>query len=173
VKLIEGMKEVKDLLKKADDLKSKVSKYHAALSFESPTYEDQKKQVAEWLQAHGDVVKRIEKLRLAVARTNLATQVSIEVEPGVTVSKCITAWVLRRKELAKLQATAWEVLTDKNLKEGFTAGSTGDKVEVKITRYYDPKERDLKVAALQAEPGLIDRRLEVVNAVTDLVEEVN
>lgn len=172
MKLIEGMKEVKDLLKKADDLKDKVARYHAAMSFETPVYPDQKRQVAEWLQAHGDVVKRIEKLRLAVARTNLATEVTIEVEPGKQVTKCITAWILRRKELAKLQLTAWDALTDRGLKEGYTNSTSGDRVEVKIVRHYDPAERDAKRAALMAEPSLIDRRLEVINAVTDLIEEV-
>lgn len=38
MKLIEALKKVKDLARKADDLKGKVSAYCAHLSFETPTY---------------------------------------------------------------------------------------------------------------------------------------
>lgn len=175
MKLIEAMKTVKEQLKKVDDLKGKIGRYCAAMDFETPTYgtqADQQNQVASWLQSHGDAVKEIERLRLCIARTNLATLVRIEVSPGLFVEKCITAWVLRRKELAKLQATGWEALTDRNLKEGFTNNTTGDRVQVKIVRYFSQAERDKRLEALLAEPGVIDKRLEVVNATTDLIEEV-
>lgn len=175
MKLIEAMKTIKEQLKKADDLKAKIGRYCAAMDFETPTYGtqlEQQVQVSAWLQSHGDTIKEVERLRLCLARTNLATKVNIEVSPGVFVEKCITAWVLRRKELAKLQATAWEALTDRNLKEGFTNNSTGDRVQVRIIRYFSQAERDKRLETLQAEPGVIDKRLEVVNATTDLLEEV-
>jgi len=81
LKLIEGMKKVQDLSKKADDLKQKIAKYCVDLDFETPTYgtpEQQREQIKEWLQAHHDIIKKIEELRMSIFRTNLLTLVTIE-----------------------------------------------------------------------------------------------
>ena len=42
--------------------------------------------------------------------------------------------------------------------------------EVKLIRYYEPAKRDTAMDILRREPYTIDGALEVVNAVTDLVE---
>ena len=57
MKLIEALKQTKDLKRKAEDLRRKIGQFCAYLSHETPTYADQKKQVAEWLQSL-DLVKR-------------------------------------------------------------------------------------------------------------------
>ena len=48
---------------------------------------------------------------------------------------------------------------------------TGEKIEVKIVRCYDPTTRDTKIELYRSEPVLIDSQLEITNAVTDLIEE--
>lgn len=63
------------------------------------------------------------------------------------------------------------MLTDRGLKEGTTKNSQGETTEVKIVRYFDPVARDKMVAMFKAEPHVIDASLEVINAVTDLIEE--
>lgn len=168
MKLIEAMKLVKELKRKSDDLVQKITVHCAQLNVETPLYPDQKAQVAEWLQAHGDIQKEIEQLRCAVQKTNLATPVSIELG-GKTVNKSIAAWIHRRRELAGEQNKAWGALTDRNLREGLMKNSQEQVVEVKIVRHYEPRERDEMVAMFREEPSVIDRTLEVVNAVTDLV----
>lgn len=170
MKLIEGMKLSKELLVKADDLRKKIAGASAHLSIETPVYQDQKKQIREWLQAHEDVVREIAKLRVRVSRTNLATMVTIQIG-GKSVEKCITEWIARRKELAALDSQAWASLTDRNLKEQNLQTAPGGPVtEIRIIRCFDPLERDTKVALYREEPGLIDRTLEVINATTDLLE---
>jgi len=170
MKLIEGMKLSKELLIKADDLRKKIAANSAHLTIETPLYADQKKQIRDWLQAHEDVVREIAKLRVRVTKTNIATQVSITIGDK-SVSKCITEWISRRKELASLDMAAWSALTDKNLKEqNLKTSNDGPVTEVRIVRCYDPAERDEKVSLYREEPGLIDRTLEVVNATTDLLE---
>lgn len=169
MKLIEAMKQIKELRRKADDLVEKIKKHSAHMNFETPVYEDQKKQVSEWLQSHGDLVKEIERLRLLVQRTNLATSVSIKLN-GASVTKPIAAWIHRRKDLAALQQQAWQSLTDKGLREGIVQDSQNEKREVKIVRCYEPTQRDEKVALFQGEPSLIDQTLEVINATTEVVE---
>ena len=169
MKLIEAMKQIKALGVKAADLQAKVAATCANLDIETPVYADPKGQVAEWIQAHGDILKEIMRLRVGIQRTNLSTQVSIEIG-GVQVTKCIAEWIHRRRDLAKAEMDMWSKLGDRGLKEGFMGQSTGAEPRaVKIVRHFDPKERDAKIDLYRSEPSKIDGTLEVVNAVTDLM----
>lgn len=169
MKIIEGLKLRKELAKKAEDLRSKISGYCADADFETPTYTDQAGQVREWLQAHWDVVKEMSNLSAKIARTNLATIVEIELG-GTRIRKSIQEWIIRRKELSGLELLAWKSLTDRNIKEGSFQKTSGEMHTVKLRRYYDPKVRDSQIAILISEPSKIDGILEVVNATTELVE---
>lgn len=171
MKLIEGMKLIKELLTKAEDLRKKVGQHCADLDFETPLYADQKRQVSEWMQAHSDIMKEILGLRFRIQKTNLITAVPIELG-GKLVTKTIAEWIHRRRELAKFELEAWSKLGDRNLKEGALPPSIpgGEPKPVKIRRYFDPLERDKKIDLYRSEPGIIDRTLEVVNATTDLLD---
>lgn len=169
MKIIEGMKLIKELEQKASDLRQKVQAHCADLDYETPLYADQMSVVRGWLQAHSDVIKEIEKLKLRISKTNLNTIVPVTIKEK-TIEKCIAAWILRRTKLAALDKNVWDVLGDRNLREGTIQQSTGQLKEVKIRRYFDPKERDAKREEYQFEPGIIDRTMEIVNATTDLME---
>ena len=170
MKIIEAMKKQKELMVKAEDLRKKIGTYCADNSHETATYgAEQKTKIKEWLQGHSDVLKEILKLRIAIQRTNLQTDVTIELG-GKQVTKCIAEWIHRRKELAGLELQSWQVLTDRNLKEGAIKSSTGEITQVTIRRYYDPSERDQSVELFRTEPGVIDRTLEVTNAITEVLE---
>lgn len=170
MKLIEAMKKIKDLQIKAEDLKKKVAQFCAIQSVETPLYgKDQAEKIKEWLQGYGDILKEVLKLRIAVQRTNLATNVTIELD-GKQVTKSIAEWIHRRKDLAGLEQSVWSSLTDRGLKEGILQNSQGEKVEVKIVRFYDPAQKDRFVELYRSEPSKIDSTLEVVNAVTELIE---
>lgn len=164
------MKKVKSLLVKADDLRKKIAAHSAHLSIETPLYPQQAKTVEGWLQAHFDVVQEIAALRTSIARTNLNTEVEISIG-GKVIKKSITEWILRRRELSKMDLDAWSALTDRNLREQVIPPTTpgGNPTNVTIVRYYDPKKRDDMVAMFRDEPNLIDARLEVVNATTELL----
>lgn len=171
MKLIQAMKQLKELTTKAEDLREKVKKFCADLTIETPTYPDQRAQIASWIQAHGDIVKRIGELRLAIQRTNLATAVTIELD-GKQVTKPIASWIHRRRDLAALEGAMWGQLSDRNLKEQNLQTAPGGAVtEVRIRRYFDPAERDTKRELYRGEPSIIDGTLEVVNATTDLMED--
>lgn len=165
------MKLIKELQVKAEDLRGKVKQYCADLDFETPMYPDQRKQVSEWIQSHSDVLKEILGLRVNIQRTNLATQVEMEIG-GKLVTKTIAEWIHRRRDLATAELSMWQGLTDKNLKESQILPSTAPGLtqrEIKLRRYYDPSERDNKIELYRSEPGIIDRTLEVVNATTELL----
>jgi len=169
MKIIEAMKQIKDLQRKAEDLRQKVGNHSADLDYETPLYENQKLQVAEWLQAHSDIMKEILRLRVAIQRTNILTEVTITLS-GKDVTKSIAEWIHRRRDLAGYEQNAWGRLTDRNLREGTITQSTGQLKEVKIRRYFDPLVRDRKIEEFRSEPHQIDSTLEVVNAVTNLIE---
>lgn len=171
MKLIQAMKQLKELAAKAEDLREKVGKFCADLTIETPTYTDQRQTVASWIQCHSDVLKRMGELRLAIQRTNLATSVTIELD-GKQVTKPIAAWIHRRRDLATAEHAMWSKLTDRSLKEQNLQTAPGGAVtEVRIRRYYDPAERDMKRELFRIEPSRIDATLEVVNATADLIEE--
>ena len=171
MKLIQAMKQLKDLKAKAEDLRKKVQQYCADLSTETPVYPDQKKQVREWIQAHHDILKEILRLRVAIQRTNLATQVSIELD-GRHVTKSIAEWIHRRKDLSNLDMQIWAVLGDGNRKEGNIQLAPGAQpLQITIRRYWDQQERDKSIELYRSEPSVIDGTLEIVNATTDLLEK--
>jgi hypothetical protein len=172
MKLIEGMKLKKELVSKAEDLRKKVAQHCVTLSIESPAYgsEDaQRKQISSWLQSHQDLIKKIRELAIAIQRTNLQTTVEIEIA-GNPTRLSIAEWVMRRRELAKMEAAAWAALSDRGLKDQMVKRTDGQGLQsLTVVRYYDPVQRDKMVEAFNYEPGLVDRKLEVVNASTDLV----
>ncbi len=171
MKIIEALKKIKDLKRKCDDVRDKVKKYCADLDCETPSYPDQKKQVSEWIQSHGDMVKEIGRLRTAVLKTNLNTMVSIEVVDGIFVKKSIAEWIDRRRELAKMEESLYRDLTDKGLKDTYQSQMTPNSsvIFVKKRLYFDPVDRDTKIEMYRSEPSLIDSTLETINAVTDLI----
>ena len=169
MKLIQGMKSIKELQRKADDLKLKVSRYCAISSQETATYTDQKAKIGEWIQSHQDTLKEILRLRVSIQKTNLNTQVTVELG-GNAVTKSIAEWIHRRRDLAESKHSMFRALTDRNIKEGKTRNTSGDEIEVKINRFYDPVERDNKIELYRSEPMTIDATLEVTNAITDLIE---
>lgn len=175
MKIVEALKQKKDLMRKAEDLRKKIAQAAADLDIEIPAYEDQAEKVKGWLQAHTDISKEILRLSIAIQRTNLATKVTVELG-GKAVTKSIAEWIHRRGEkgkklgLAGLELCAWQQLSDRGLKEGQIKQSSGELRDVKIRRYYSPEQRDKMLDQLQSEPLMVDARLEVANALTDLIE---
>ena len=174
MKIIEAMKKVKDLTRKAEDLRKKLQEYAADLDVHTPTYANQAEQVSRWLQAHEDITQEILGLKVDIQRTNLATEVTIELG-GKAVTKNIAAWIHRRRSLAEMDKNAWECLSHTErrgqLKEGTFPSAGGDAAprEVKIRRYYEPEKRDKMMDLYRSEPTTIDGVLEVTNAITELV----
>ena len=74
-----------------------------------------------------------------------------------------------RKDLCAKEIMIWKGLGDKGLRDSRTSMPSGV-IDAKIRRYYDPVKKDGMIAALQSEPSVIDGKLEIVNATTDLLE---
>jgi hypothetical protein len=173
MKIIEAMKRVKANKEKINDLQNKIFGVAANLSFETPLYGDRTKaQIDEWLQSCVDTGHENVRLLTAIARTNLATVVTIKLGEN-NVTRPIAEWVWRRREYSALDLLTYSKLTDRGLKEGSLPQSQPglEPTVVKIIRHYDPVVRDEQTAIFRSEPHEIDAALEVVNAVTDLIED--
>ena len=170
MKLIEAMKRVKANKEKVADLQLKISQVCAHLSHETPAYgTETSNKVSEWAQSCEDVSQENIRLLVAIAKTNLATLVTVKLGDK-QVTKSIAEWVWRRREYAKVDLETWSKMTDRNLREGTVQSSTGVPMEIKLVRNYIPEKRDKKMAEYKGEPHEIDSTLEVTNAVTDLIE---
>lgn len=170
MKIIEAMKRVKANKEKINDLQIRIGQISAHLTHETPVYGDQTAEhVRSWAQACDDLSQENIKLLCAISRTNLATTATIKLGEK-SITKTLAEWIWRRREYAALDLKTWAAMTDRGLKEGFAPSSTGVPLDVKIVRNYDPQARDKKIAEYKSEPHEIDAALEVVNAVTDLVE---
>jgi hypothetical protein len=170
MKIIEAMKRVKINKEKIADLQTRIGQVSAHLSHETPIYgAETADKITGWAQSCDDLTQENVRLLCAIARTNLATSASITLG-GVSVTKTLSEWIWRRREYAAIDLKTWQVMTDRGLKEGVGQTSTGIPFEVKIVRNYDPERRDKKLVEYKSEPHEIDSVLEVVNAVTDLLE---
>lgn len=169
MKLIQAMKKIKANKEKIADLHEKIRHNSAHLNIETPAYDNVAKKITEWVQTCEDLSKENIKLSTALAYTNLNTQVEIEIA-GKMIKKSIAEWVLRRREYATLSYKTFNAMSDRGLQEGVSQSSTGVPIEVKLVRNYDPELRDKKCSEYREEPSIIDSNLEVVNAVTDLME---
>ena len=170
MKIIEAMKRVKMNKEKIADLQVRIGNVCAHLSHETPMYgtETQTK-ISEWAQSCDDLANENVKLLCAIGRTNLATNATV-VLGEKSVTKSLAEWIWRRREYAALDLKTWQMMTDRGLREGSVQSSTGIPIDVKIVRNYDPVRRDKKIGEYKGEPHEIDAALEVVNAITDLIE---
>ena len=169
MKIIEGLKQLKLNTKKVADISARIALNSAKKSFEQSPYEDPVAQVKEWCDQIEELSKRNSELTLAIARTNAATQVTIELE-GKQITKSITEWIYRRRHGVAMELAGVKALTNRGLKDEQVKQTDNTLLETKVVLHYDQKSRDQRMDALQQEPTLIDTRLGMVNAVTDLLE---
>lgn len=172
MKIIEALKSVKNLKRKLSDLHTKINTYSADNDTEDSTYPDQREQVSSWLQACEDTNKEICSLVHRIHKTNVTTPISIEVDTGKIVTKTIDEWLLRLNGLAANDKKTWESLDVRSINTHQPyklAGSTKEYV-VKRRLYFDPKKRDTKIEEYTSELIKIQSKLEIVNAVEDLVD---
>ncbi len=170
MKIIEALKKTQYLTKKVIDLKGKIYVGAADTELDIPLYTNQKEKVSEWLQATQDILLEIETIKHRIQKTNVLTEVSIELG-GKIVTKSISRWIMRRRDLATMQKDAWMALTDRGLKPQASRQTNSDKIKhYLVRRYYDQEMKDKMVGLLDAEPTIIDGKLEIINVITDLLE---
>ena len=170
MKIIEAMKKVKYNKEKLSELHGKIKDNCANTTLESPIYgDDVHLKIKEWIQSCADIVQENVRLLCAIQKTNSQTNVTIELD-GKKVTKTVSEWVWRRREYARYDQITWSMLSDRGLQQGAFKSSLGADVRVDIVRHFDPIERDKMQEVYRSEPHNIDSALEIINAITDLVE---
>lgn len=169
MKIIEAMKRIKANKKEIEDLKQKISQNCAHLDYETPQYEFPSQKINEWSQGAEDLAQENIRLLCAIARTNLATKVDIELG-GKIVTKSIAEWIWRRREYAKSDYEIFRTMSDRGLKEHQIQTTTGIPMVAKLVRNFDANARDKKLEIYGSEARHIDAKLEVINCITDLIE---
>ena len=168
-KVIQAMKRIKENKEKISDLQEKIHKNAAHMSIEKLEYDEPAEKVEAWVRSCLDLSQENVRLLTAIARTNLATEVTIDIGDN-QIKKTIAEWVWRRREYAALDYATIGKLTDRGMKDATIQNSAGGITEVKVIRNYNPLVRDARMEEFRSEPHRIDAALEVINAVTDLVE---
>lgn len=170
MKIIEALKELKAMKARQTDLIQKINRFSAHMTMDTPSYPDTKAQVSSWLQSLRDTNLEIERLALAISHTNNVTTVTLELD-GKTISKSITAWIVRRREGIAFEQQGLSQLTNKNLKPALVKAAAGeDQVMNSVVLNFDTAEKDKKLALLMAEQTAISTALEIINATTDIVK---
>lgn len=172
MKIIEGLKKIKDLKRKLGDIQIKIITYSADYDCDNPVYENQRLQIDSWLQAAEDLTKEVSNLTHRIHKTNISTNISIEVAIGKSVNKSIDEWLLRVNGLAEDDKNTWNRLntTDINTEKKYRLPGSNTDILVKKRLYFDPKKRDEKVEEYTSEISKISSKLEIVNAITDLLD---
>ena len=86
-------------------------------------------------------------------------------------SKTIAEWILRRRKLNQWEMLMWKQIRDTLMPTPVKDTSKdGEPRIAQVIRFYDVEERDAKVLELNEECTRIDGALEIINAVTDLIE---
>jgi hypothetical protein len=174
MKIIEALKEFPLLEKRIEKNIELVQKYSSELDLGKAEYtfgsnENQTKEVTSLLQSTDDLIARRAKLRRALAVTNAKIKVTI-----LGKERTITEWIEYREKGCDLQVKALNALNDKtaSLQLQANQGKLDLAAGVRVVRFYDEKEKNEKANKLMEEKSVIDASLEIVNATTDLTEEV-
>lgn len=170
MKIIEALKELPLIEKKIAKNIQQIQQYsseadngHMSLPFGDA--EKQAKEVDSLVQSTNDLVSRSATLRRVLALTNA----TIHVEIG-GVSRTISEWISYRERGFANQLNALRALNDSIAKGNLNKVGFDEQEGIKIARFYDEKDRNEKVLAVEDIQGQLDARLEMVNATTNLVE---
>lgn len=173
IKVVEALKMLKDIQeRKIPDLTRKIRKYSAHMEDENPEFEtedSQQKKIDAWKQSVLDCIKLIEKLTIAIQTSNLNTELVIILD-GNEVTKTVAEWIIERRKCANLKKQLWSSFDKSTLAGRWKKDEKGKDTDepIKIKKYYNSTERDVKIELYASEPSIIDAKLEVCNAKTGL-----
>lgn len=171
LKLIEGMKKLKVLEKHMGRNSERIQQYASLASTDRPffgTEKDQIQEVMKLIQSNKDILDEYLHLKRRVDMTNLTTKVTIGKEEFV-----LTDLLILRRGLSKRMQTTYHALNDTQAQSrlaqmGRAVQGAAEKPP-HVIRLYQETEKIEGLQYWQGLDDLIEQRLEVINATTDLV----
>jgi cysteinyl-tRNA synthetase len=167
MKIVEGIKELKHILKKMEKNSKQITEYAAAPDTERlhfGTKDAQAKEIRGLIQSNLDLSQNYLKIKQMIEKTNLVTVVEINGKP-YTISELL---VLKRT-LARVLGQTYKALNDSHARTRLVATPRGEKQPI-IEKFYDEREKNDGERYWDDLYHTIDSRLEVINATTELVE---
>ncbi len=170
MKIIEALKELPLIKKKINTNRQRIADYCCLYSFEDSPFGDigdHQKNFDSLLQSSEDLVKRYERIKLALSITNAGIKVTINNE-----EKTIAEWITYRTETGEIQKSIYKSLQVETAQARLRNTAVDLDKGLKRTSFYDEKKRNDNIDHVEDLLGSIDAKLEVVNATTDLSVEV-
>lgn len=172
MKIIEGLKELKLIESKMKKNNEKIEKYSSILDNERPQFESESHQIQEvknLVQSNKDLQERYLELKAAIERTNLSTKVKID---GQAKEHTIYELIIIKRKLGDLIKQTYTSMNTKQAASRLSSSrsSLGGSIAPKVVPLYDERTKNEALDAHENFMSVIDGRLEVVNAVTDIIE---
>ena len=154
--ILDGLKKVKLLKKKADKKASRVAENCCSFEGEEPLHS-----VRELMQSHSDLLLEINDIKAKIQCTNAATKVAGTKYAPLTISELIS---YRQSVLPQRIAVL------KTLSKTYKENEGGYGVpKRKVVMHYDPKERETTIDKYEDEILEIDAILDKCNMTTSLI----
>ena len=168
MKIIEGMKRLRVIEKRMESQRNAITEYASKLSTEMPrfqTKEDQAKEVASLIQSNNDLCAEYLRIKRSIEYTNL--KVSVELQ-GKAYS--ISDLLVVKRKLADRMVATYRALNDTVARDRLRNAPKFDGETPKVEILYDERTKLDNIRKWQDLADIIDSRLEVINATTDLIE---
>lgn len=168
MKIIEGMKRLRVIEKRMEQQQNLITEYASKLTTEMPRFQskdEQAAQVASLVQSNADLFDEYLRIKRAIEYTNL--NVTVEMQGRTyTISDLL---VIKRKMGSRMVKT-YQALNDSTAqyRHKHTPKYEGESPRVEIL--YSEKDKLDNIRKWQDLTSMIDSRLEVINATTDLME---
>ncbi|HPE67028.1 MAG TPA: hypothetical protein PK849_12680 [Synergistales bacterium] len=168
MKIIEGMKRLRVIEKRMESQRNAVTEYASKLSTEMPrfqTKEDQAKEVASLIQSNNDLCAEYLRIKRSIEYTNLKVTVELQ---GKAYS--ISDLLVVKRKLADRMVATYRALNDTVARDRLRNAPKFDGETPKVEILYDERTKLDNIRKWQDLADIIDSRLEVINATTDLIE---
>jgi len=171
MKIIEALKEQKLIIQKINSNRENIQKYASGLNTEKlilGTEKDQKAELDSLLQSSEDLITRYIWLKTRVDYTNLKTIIELK---GKSYSLAELLIMKRNTNDFRGNVLASFNVNAANMRKRQSTPAAG-MPETVVVQFYDEKKIDQAKRDLMDFHGSIDGTLEVVNATSDLIEEI-
>ena len=168
MKIIEGMKRLRVIEKRMESQRNAINEYASKLSTEMPrfqTKEDQAKEVASLIQSNNDLCAEYLRIKRSIEYTNLKVTVELQ---GKAYS--ISDLLVVKRKLADRMVATYRALNDTVARDRLRNAPKFDGETPKVEILYDERTKLDNIRKWQDLADIIDSRLEVINATTDLIE---
>lgn len=168
MKIIEGLKKLKIILKKMDHNNRQITEYASKLSTEKPIFgseQEQIKEVQSLVQSNMDLATEYLKIKKNIDYTNLTKTITI---CGQT--KTVADFLILKRTIGRPIINTYKSLNDSSAATKQRLATTGDNKPI-VERMFSEKEKNDALRANQDILDEIDGKLEIFNATEDLAEQ--